>query len=102
MPENVNLKVTIHTDLVAKVRSNLLGFRRKEKMPTSICPECDEEVYVDAEVEQGDRVTCDECGSRLVVVGLDPIEMDLYEETESDDIGDEEDFESYDYDNDRY
>ena len=71
-------------------------------MPTSICPECDEEVYVDAEVEQGDRVTCDECGSHLVVVGLDPIEMDLYEESELDDIGDQDDLESYDYDNDRY
>ena len=68
-------------------------------MPTSICPECDEEVYVDAEIEQGDRVTCDECGSRLVVVGLDPIEMDLYEESEADDVGDEE---SYDYDTERY
>jgi alpha-aminoadipate/glutamate carrier protein LysW len=71
-------------------------------MPTSICPECDEEVYVDAESEQGDRVTCDECGSQLVVVGLDPIEMDLYEETEADDIGDEEDLESYDYNSERY
>lgn len=71
-------------------------------MPTSICPECDEEVFVDAESEQGDRVTCDECGSQLVVVGLDPIEMDLYEETESDKVDDDEDFESYDYDNDRY
>lgn len=71
-------------------------------MPTSICPECDEEVYVDAETEQGDRVTCDECGSQLVVVGLDPIEMDLYEDTGTDDLDEEEDFESYDYDNDRY
>jgi alpha-aminoadipate carrier protein LysW len=71
-------------------------------MPTSICPECDEEVYVDAEIEQGDRVTCDECGSQLVIVGLDPIEMDLYEETEADDPDEEEDFESYDYENDRY
>ena len=69
-------------------------------MPTSICPECDEEVYVDAEIEQGDRVSCDECGSRLVVVGLDPIEMDLYEEKEADDVGDEE--EAYDYNSERY
>jgi len=69
-------------------------------MPTSICPECDEEVYVDAEIEQGDRVSCDECGSRLVVVGLDPIEMDLYEENEADDVGDGE--EAYDYDSERY
>ena len=70
-------------------------------MPTSICPECDEEVFVDAETEQGDRVSCDECGAQLVIVGLDPIEMDLYEETEPDDK-DEEDFEAYDYENDRY
>ncbi|HVF29729.1 MAG TPA: hypothetical protein VNA22_02115 [Pyrinomonadaceae bacterium] len=71
-------------------------------MPTSICPECDEEVYVDADSEQGDRVTCDECGTQLVVVGLDPIEMDVYEESEVDDMSEEEDFESYDYDSDRY
>jgi alpha-aminoadipate carrier protein LysW len=71
-------------------------------MPTSICPECDEEVFVDAESEQGDRVTCDECGSQLVIVGLDPIEMDLYEETEVDTVDDDEDFESYDYDDTRY
>ena len=52
-------------------------------MPTSICPECTEEVFVDAETEQGDNVACDECGARLVVVGLDPIELDLYEETDA-------------------
>jgi alpha-aminoadipate carrier protein LysW len=48
-------------------------------MPTAVCPECDEEVYVDADSEQGDVVSCDECGSDLEVVGLDPIELDLYE-----------------------
>jgi lysine biosynthesis protein LysW len=67
-------------------------------MPTSICPECDEEVYVDAESEQGDKVTCDECGNVLVVVGLDPIELDAYEEPDSDDYGDgEEDLDSLGY-----
>ena len=66
-------------------------------MPTSICPECDEEVFVDADSEQGDRVTCDECGSHLVIVGLDPIEMDLYEESEVDHVDEEEEFGSYDY-----
>ena len=71
-------------------------------MPTSICPECDEEVYVDAESEQGDRVTCEECGSGLVVVGLDPVELDLYEESETDEFSDEVDYEAYDYENDRY
>ncbi|MEP6902791.1 MAG: hypothetical protein ABJA66_13650 [Actinomycetota bacterium] len=48
-------------------------------MPTAVCPECDEEVYVDADSEQGDVVTCDECGVDLEVVGLDPIELDAYE-----------------------
>lgn len=62
-------------------------------MPTSICPECDEEVYVDAESEQGDLVSCDECGADLVVVGLDPIELDQRDGTEDDD-----DLESHDYD----
>ena len=71
-------------------------------MPTSICPECREDVFVDAESEQGDGVTCDECGSRLVVVGLDPFELDLVDGSESDAISDDEDFQSYDYDNTRY
>jgi len=66
-------------------------------MPTSICPECEEEVYVDLESEQGDRVSCDECHSSLVVVGLDPIELDLYEETESGDPAEEEDQEAFNY-----
>jgi alpha-aminoadipate carrier protein LysW len=71
-------------------------------MPTSICPECDEEVYVDAESEQGDRVSCDECGSELVIVGLDPFELDLYDGSEADEFSEEEDYESFDYEDDRY
>lgn len=70
-------------------------------MPTSICPECDEEVYVDADMEQGDRVNCDECQSSLIVVGLDPIELDLYEEGEND-FADGDDFDTQDYDADRF
>ena len=67
-------------------------------MPTTNCPECDEEVYVDADSEQGDTVTCDECGSTLTVVGLDPIEVDLKDDTEDeDDPGD-----GFDLDDDVY
>ncbi|MFZ1701645.1 MAG: hypothetical protein WBO10_05990 [Pyrinomonadaceae bacterium] len=68
-------------------------------MPTSICPECSEKVYVDAEIEQGDGVSCDECGSDLIVVGLDPVELDLKDESEN---SDKDDFGSYDYDDDGY
>ena len=59
-------------------------------MPTAICPECEEEVYVDADAEQGDTVSCDECGSSLTVVGLDPIELDLRDEDVEEVLDDEE------------
>jgi len=71
-------------------------------MPTSICPECSEEVFVDAESEQGDTIHCDECGSSLVVVGLDPIELDLQEESDSEGLADHDAFGNYDYDDDRF
>lgn len=57
-------------------------------MPKAVCPECEEEVFVDADSEQGDVVTCDECGARLEVVGLDPVELDVYEDTNFDDDDD--------------
>ena len=71
-------------------------------MPTSVCPECKEEVFVDAEIEQGDSVLCDECSAKLVVVGLDPIELDLYDESDADGLPIDDDFGSYEYDDDRY
>ena len=61
-------------------------------MPTTKCPECDEDVFVDAESEQGDIVRCEECGSKLVVVGLDPIEVDLNEDGDGADIADDAEF----------
>jgi hypothetical protein len=71
-------------------------------VPTAVCPECSEEVYVDAESEQGDIVTCEECGSDLEVVGLDPVELDLYIDRDGLDDLDEEDYDSYDYEDDRF
>lgn len=59
-------------------------------MPTAVCPECSEEVYVDADSEQGDVISCDECSADLEVVGLDPIELDLYEGSDDHDDDNEE------------
>lgn len=64
-------------------------------MPTAVCPECSEEVYVDADSEQGDIVNCDECGADLEVVGLDPVELDLYEGSDDPDDDYEEDVDDY-------
>ena len=63
-------------------------------MPTTACPECSEDVYVDADSEQGDVISCDECGTDLEIVGLDPIELDIHEE-DLDDFKDEAD--EYEY-----
>ena len=71
-------------------------------MPTSICPECSEDVFVDAETEQGDNVSCDECGAGLVVVGLDPVELDLKDEDAEPEITDADGFDSYGFDDGRY
>lgn len=64
-------------------------------MPTTTCPECSEEVYVDADSEQGDVISCDECGTDLEVVGLDPIEVDVHDEDKDDYDGDDGD--EYEY-----
>lgn len=61
-------------------------------MPTGTCPECDADVHVDTDADKGDMVSCEECGTDLEVVGLDPVELDIVEEDALDDDDDEEDF----------
>ena len=59
-------------------------------MPTGTCPECDADVHVDTDADKGDIVSCEECGTDLELVGLDPIEMDIVEEDDLDDDLDED------------
>ena len=61
-------------------------------MPTGTCPECDAEVHVDLDVDKGEIVDCDECGIKLEVVGLDPVELDVVQDEDLDDDDDEDDF----------
>ena len=51
------------------------------------CPECENELDVDVEeVEEGDVITCEECGSEYEVVGVEPLELArVGEELEEDD-----------------
>lgn len=52
------------------------------------CPECENNLDIDVEeVEEGDVVACEECGTEFEVVGVDPLELarvedDLEEEDE--------------------
>ncbi len=60
-------------------------------MPTGSCPECEADVHVDTDTDKGDVVTCEECSSKLEVVGLDPVELDMVDEDSDDDDDDEDD-----------
>ena len=60
-------------------------------MPTGTCPECDADVHVDTDADKGDIVSCEECGTDLELVGLDPVELDIVEEDDLDDDYDEDD-----------
>ena len=40
------------------------------------CPECENGLDIELdEVEEGDVVTCEECGTEYEVVGTDPLEL---------------------------
>jgi lysine biosynthesis protein LysW len=66
-------------------------------VPTAICPECDEDVFVDEDMERGDVVTCEECATELEVVSIDPPEVKIYdEEADYDDEYDDDDFDDDD------
>jgi alpha-aminoadipate carrier protein LysW len=42
----------------------------------ALCPECETVLDMDAEdVEEGDVIVCDECGSEYEVVGTEPLEL---------------------------
>jgi len=55
------------------------------------CPVCEGAIDVDEEdVDEGDTLSCDECGADLKVVGTDPLELESAEDIEEEE--DEEDF----------
>jgi alpha-aminoadipate/glutamate carrier protein LysW len=57
------------------------------------CPECDNALDIEMdEVEEGDVVSCEECGTEYEVVGVEPLELARVEEDfEEDDEPFEED-----------
>jgi alpha-aminoadipate/glutamate carrier protein LysW len=63
---------------------------RRERKETAVasCPECENALDIEMdEVEEGDVVACEECGTEYEVVGVEPLELarvngDLDEEDE--------------------
>lgn len=42
----------------------------------TLCPECDNPLDIDQdEVEEGETVTCDECGEELEIVSVEPLQL---------------------------
>ena len=40
------------------------------------CPECDNPLDIDQdEVEEGETVTCDECGTELEIISTEPLQI---------------------------
>jgi alpha-aminoadipate carrier protein LysW len=68
------------------------GRRERRKVPTGTCPECEADVHVDTDADKGDMVSCEECGTDLEIVGLDPVELDIVEDDEDEDEDDEDEF----------
>ena len=57
------------------------------------CPECDNNLDLEVdEIEEGDVVACEECGTEYEVVGVEPLELARIdeEEEEEDDMYEEE------------
>jgi hypothetical protein len=62
------------------------------------CPECDFDEIDTEDFEEGDKLSCPECGKNLVLVG--PDELDYVDEEDDDDLDDEEEEDLEDEDED--
>ena len=57
------------------------------------CPACEGSIDVDEEdVDEGDTISCDECGAALKVIGTAPLELEKAEEDEEEEDEDEDAF----------
>ena len=59
------------------------------------CPECENDLDVEVdELEEGDVVVCDECGTEYEVVGVEPLELtradEGYDDEDDEPVEDEE------------
>lgn len=62
------------------------------------CPNCEAlDLEVDEyELEEGDIVTCSECGASLLVASISPLELELVDDEDDDDDDEDEDDEDGD------
>jgi alpha-aminoadipate carrier protein LysW len=62
-----------------------------------VCPECDNPLDIDTDLaEEGEVLTCDECGTDIEIVSVDPLELapvdsEGYDEEDDEVVIDDED-----------
>jgi alpha-aminoadipate/glutamate carrier protein LysW len=57
------------------------------------CPVCEGKIDVDEEdVDEGDTISCEECGADLKVIGTDPLELESADDLEEEEEEEEEGF----------
>jgi alpha-aminoadipate carrier protein LysW len=64
------------------------------------CPECDADLEIDVqEIDEGDAVRCESCGTEFEVTGVDPLELEpVSDDDDEEDLEEEEDEEEDDED----
>jgi alpha-aminoadipate carrier protein LysW len=78
--------------MVSNHHSDLENFINREEPAMPSCPECESELDIELdEIEEGDVVACEECGTEFEVVGVEPLELARVEdEEEEEDVYEEE------------
>ena len=68
---------------------------------SAYCPECDQEIDIDAaDAEVGDELSCSECGSLLRVSNDSPLELEFADDDDDDDEKEEKEEKEDDDDDD--
>jgi ssDNA-binding Zn-finger/Zn-ribbon topoisomerase 1 len=62
------------------------------------CPECDYDEIDTEDYEEGDKLSCPECGKNLVLVGPDELDYADADDEEEDDLDDDEEEEDLEED----
>lgn len=48
-----------------------------DERPVAVCPECNGEIDLTF-ATKGETITCSVCGAELIVLGLDPPEVEIF------------------------
>jgi alpha-aminoadipate carrier protein LysW len=95
------LAIGIGTHPVLRIKVHPVLKRLAQEVLNSMvsCPKCDSAIDVEEEeLDEGDVLSCDECGAALTVASLNPVEIKPEEEADEDD--EEDDFDEDEDDDD--